>query len=238
MGAAAAISLPEIVKAAVKPSLSAPKVRIADKDIVLIQGDSITDAGRDKEHQVPNNIKALGSGYAFLTAASLLNSHAAKQLTIYNRGISGNKVYQLAERWDADCLELRPNVLSILIGVNDFWHKFTGNYDGTVKVYSDDYRKLLDRTLAALPGVKLVIGEPFAVNHVKAVTDEWYPEFDSYRAAAKEIATEYGAAFVPYQRVFDEAIKVAAPSYWTGDGVHPSLAGAQLMAEAWLAVVK
>ena len=238
MGAAAVVSLPEIVKAAIKPSLAAPKVRIGDKDIILLQGDSITDAGRDKGNQVPNNNKALGTGYAFLAAANLLNTHASKQLTIYNRGISGNKVYQLAERWDADCLELKPNVLSILIGVNDFWHKFDGKYDGTVKVYSDDYRKLLDRTLAALPGVKLVIGEPFAVNHVKAVTDEWYPEFDGYRAAAKEIATEYGAAFIPYQRVFDEAIKIAAPSYWTGDGVHPSLAGAQLMAEAWLSVVK
>src|SRR5690606_31168194 len=179
-----------------------------------------------------------GTGYAFLTAANLLNTFASKQLTLHNRGISGNKVYQLAERWDADCLELKPNLLSILIGVNDFWNKFNGKYDGTVKVYSDDYRKLLDRTMTAIPGVKLVIGEPFAVNHVKAVTDEWYPEFDGYRAAAKEIATEYGAAFIPYQRVFDEASKVAAPSYWTGDGVHPSLAGAQLMAEAWLAVVK
>lgn len=238
MGAAMAVSLPEIVKAAVKSSHSAPKIRIQENDIVLFQGDSITDAGRDKENKAPNNNRALGTGYAFLAAANLLNTHASKQLTVYNRGISGNKVYQLADRWDADCIDLKPNVLSILIGVNDFWHKFNGKYDGTIQVYRDDYRKLIDRTLTALPSVKLVIGEPFAVNNVKAVTDAWYPAFDEYRSAAREIATEYGAAFIPYQRVFDEASKVAAPSYWTGDGVHPSLAGAQLMAEAWLAGVR
>lgn len=236
MGAAMAVSLPEIVKAA--GISSAPKIRIQENDVVLFQGDSITDAGRDKENKAPNNSRALGTGYAFLAAANLLNTHASKQLTIYNRGISGNKVYQLADRWEEDCLALKPNVLSILIGVNDFWHKFDGKYDGTIQVYRDDYRKLIDRTLTALPGVKLVIGEPFAVNNVKAVTDAWYPDFDEYRRAAREIATEYGAAFILYQRVFDEAAKVAAPSYWTGDGVHASLAGAQLMAEAWLAAVK
>lgn len=238
MGAAMAISLPEIVKAAIKPSHSAPKIRIQENDVIVFQGDSITDAGRDKENNSPNNNRALGTGYAFIAAASLLHSQAPKQLAIYNKGISGNKVHQLDARWEADCLTLKPNILSILIGVNDFWHTQSGKYDGTIQVYRDDYRKLLDRTLKTLPGVKLVIGEPFAVNNVKAVTDAWWPAFDEYRSAAREIATEYNAAFVPYQQVFDEASKAVAPSYWTGDGVHTTLAGAQLMAEAWLAVVK
>ena len=238
MGAALAINLPEIVKAAVKPPHLAPKIRIQENDVILFQGDSITDAGRDKDNPAPNNSRALGTGYAFLAAANLLHSHAAKQLNIYNKGISGNKVHQLDARWDADCIAIKPNILSILIGVNDFWHTLSGNYDGTIQVYRDDYRKLLDRTLKALPNVKLVIGEPFAVNNVKAVTDAWWPAFDEYRHTAQEIATEYNAAFVPYQRVFDEASKTVAPSYWTGDGVHTTLAGAQLMAEAWLAVVK
>ena len=238
MGAALAVNLPEIVKAAVAPSATAPKIRLTENDVVLFQGDSITDAGRDKENQAPNNTRALGSGYALLAAASLLQSHASQQLTIYNKGISGNKVHQLDARWQEDCIDLKPNVLSILIGVNDYWHTLSGNYDGSIQVYRDDYRKLLDRTRQAFPDVKLVIGEPFAVNNVKAVTDAWFPAFDEYRHAAREIADEYGAAFIPYQRVFDEASKKAAPSYWTGDGVHTTLAGAQLMAEAWLAVVK
>lgn len=237
-GAALAISLPEIVKAALPNTTLAPKIQLTDNDVILFQGDSITDAGRDKENEAPNNSAALGNGYALLAAANLLRSHAAKQPAIYNKGISGNKVHQLDARWDEDCIQLKPNILSILIGVNDYWHTLSGNYDGTIQVYRDDYRKLLDRTLKTLPDVKLIIGEPFAVNNVKAVTDAWFPAFDEYRAAAREIADEYGAVLIPYQRVFDEASKKAAPAYWTGDGVHTTLAGAQLMAEAWLQAVK
>src|SRR3546814_12671766 len=99
---------------------------------------------------------------------------------------------------------LKPDVLSILIGVNDYWHKHNGNYDGTVNVYRNDYRALLDRTLEKLPDVQLVICEPFAVKGVKAVDESWYPEFDGYRAAAREIAAEFKAAFIPYQSVFDQ----------------------------------
>src|SRR5690606_28170029 len=102
----------------------------------------------------------------------------------------------------------------------------------------DDYRKLLDRTMKALPNVKLIIGEPFAVNHVKAATDDWFPAFDEYRTAARDIAEDYHAVFIPYPRVFDEASKQAPASYWTCDGVHTTLAGSQLMAEAWLQAVK
>ena len=84
----------------------------------------------------------------------LLEELAAKELTIYNRGISGNKVYQLDERWDKDCLLLKPNVLSILIGVNDYWHMRNGNYDGTPEIYENDYRALLNRTREELSGYK------------------------------------------------------------------------------------
>lgn len=237
-GATLAISLPEIVKAAIAPDAAAPKIRITENDVILFQGDSITDAGRDKGNKAPNNNGALGNGYALLAAASLLQKHAAAQPSIYNKGISGNKVHQLDARWDEDCIAIKPDILSILIGVNDYWHTLSGNYDGTVQVYRDDYRKLLDRTMRALPNVKLIIGEPFAVNKVKAVTDDWFPAFDEYRTAARELADEYGAVFIPYQRVFDEASKNVAPSYWTGDGVHTTLAGAQLMAEAWLQTVR
>jgi lysophospholipase L1-like esterase len=167
-----------------------------------------------------------------------LFKYADKNLKIYNKGISGNKVYQLTERWDADCLDIKPNLLSILIGVNDFWHTLTGGYKGTVETYTTDFKKLLDRTKQALPDVKLIIGEPFAVKGVKAVDDKWYPAFDAYRTSAKEIASQYDAVWIPYQSIFDKAIETAPGSYWTIDGVHPSVAGAQLMAHAWLETVK
>jgi lysophospholipase L1-like esterase len=173
-----------------------------------------------------------------LAGAELLEKFSGSKLKIYNKGISGNKVFQLAERWDKDCLDIKPDILSILIGVNDIWHKLNGKYDGTVEIYKRDYIALIERTKMALPLVKLIIGEPFAVKGVKAVDDKWYPEFYGYQKAAREIAEQFDAVFIPFQSIYDEAQKQAEGSYWTSDGVHPTLAGAQLMANAWLQTIK
>lgn len=207
---------------------------IAPGDIVLFQGDSITDAGRSRETAgTPNVQSTLGGGYAWMAAAGLLTNPHLEGLQVYNRGISGNKVFQLAERWQEDCLDLQPNVLSILIGVNDIWHALNGNYDGTRETYENDYRALLTRTLEALPEVKLVICEPFVLK-AGAVNDSWFPEFDGYRETARSLAEEFRAVFVPFQTMFDAAVAYAAPDHWAGDGVHPSAFGAALMAQHWL----
>jgi len=232
LGSMAAFSLPEII------STPAPRITLQKDQVVLFQGDSITDAGRNREDMNPNTQRALGTGYALLTAATLLEKYSSLNLKIYNKGISGNKVFQLAERWDKDCLELKPAVLSILIGVNDFWHKFNGQYDGTPEIYRKDFIALLERTTKALPGIRLVICEPFAVNGVKAVNDKWFPEFYEYQKAAREIATMFDAVFVPFQKAFDEAAKRAPASYWTGDGVHASFPGAKMMSETWMKAVR
>jgi len=134
--AAGIASIPLILSATLpagkkKPSGSA---LLKENGVVLFQGDSITDAGRNRKEQKPNNAGSFGGGYALMAAAALLAEMPEKNLTIYNRGISGNKVYQLAERWKEDCLDLKPDLLSILIGVNDYWHKRNGNYDGTTEV--------------------------------------------------------------------------------------------------------
>ncbi len=211
------------------------KRSIIKKDsVVLLQGDSITDAGRGrKQEKNANNSNALGKGYAFLIAGQLLADQPGDNLKIYNRGISGNKVFQLADRWEKDCIDLKPDVLSILIGVNDIWHALNGRYDGTVEKYEKDYIALLERTVKELPDVKLVICEPFVLR-CGAVNDKWFPEFDQYRAAAARTAKRFGAVFVPFQTMFDEAVKQAPPQHWAGDGVHPSMAGAKLMAQTWL----
>ena len=235
-GSLAALSIPEIISAAV-PAKIVNKLQLLKDQIILFQGDSITDSGRNKETDGFNNARVLGNGYPYLAAAKMLHDYAGLNLSIYNKGISGNKVFQLAERWDKDCLEIKPDLLSILIGVNDIWHKLDGNYDGTVEVYRKDYIALLERTKNALPDVKLIICEPFAVKGVRAVDDTWYPEFYDYQNAAREIASQFDAIFIPYQSIYDEAQNHAPGSYWTFDGVHPSLAGAQLMAEAWLSVI-
>lgn len=237
IGALATVALPQIASAAPTESM-AKKVSLNANDVILFQGDSITDSGRNRTNTLPNNAQMLGTGYPYLAASNLLLNMPGKELKIFNRGISGNKVFQLADRWDADCLALKPTVLSIMVGVNDFWHTLTNGYTGTIDVYRTDYKKLLDRTLQALPNVRFIIGEPFAIKGVKSVDDKWYPKFDEYRAVAKEIADQYNAAFIPYQSIFDKAIETAPANYWTADGVHPTLAGASLMANAWLKTVK
>lgn len=210
---------------------------IRSGDVVLFQGDSITDAGRNRDRAAtPNDQPALGSGYAWLAAAELLVDRPQDGLHIYNRGISGHKVFQLAERWPADCLELKPNLLSILIGVNDYWHTLDGKYQGTLEIYERDYCSLLERTRNALPRIKLVVCEPFVLR-CGAVNEKWFPEFDRYRAAARRVAEVFRATFVPFQTMFDHALAYAPPAHWAKDGVHPSAAGAALMAHTWLKVV-
>jgi lysophospholipase L1-like esterase len=238
---ASALILPEIVKAAMPESTSASaalKYKLSKGDIVLFQGDSITDAGRNRRDEAtPNSQSPFGTGYALFIAASILANHPDEKLNLYNRGISGNKVYQLAERWEKDCLELQPNILSILIGVNDFWHTKTGGYAGTIETYATDFRNLILQTKKALPKIKIVILEPFIIHGGTALDNTWENDFAPYRIAAKKIATDNNLIFVPLQSVFNEALKHAPADYWGKDGVHPSMAGAQLMAQAWLKAV-
>lgn len=205
-----------------------------DGPVVVFQGDSITDAGRSKDDEAPNQAHSLGHGYANLAAAHVLGERPEAGWQCYNRGISGNKVFQLTQRWEKDGLNLEPDVLSILIGVNDFWHTLTHGYEGTVAVYERDYRALLDRTRDALPEVALIIGEPFVLRGGSAISDDWFPAFDAYRAAAKRVADDYEAEWIPYQSLFDVALEKASVDHWAPDGVHPSPAGNYLMAEAWL----
>ena len=217
-------------------SVAAEKGELAPHSVVLFQGDSITDAGRDRKRNGPNNWPGLGRGYPCILAGALLADYPRAQLKVYNRGISGNKVPDLDARWQEDAVELRPALLSILIGVNDIWHKLGGRYDGTVEDYETGYRALLKRTLKALPDVRIVICEPFVLR-CGAVNDGWFPEFDQRRAAAKKLAEELSLTFVPFQSMFDAASKQAPPAYWAGDGVHPTPAGHALMAKTWREVV-
>ena len=232
----AAFSIPEIALAAISGE-SSQKVLIEENNVILFQGDSITDAGRNRKNNQSNDQSGLGGGYAFHAVADLLYEHPEKNLKFFNRGISGNKVYQLADSWDADAINLKPDILSILVGVNDYWHTLSFSYKATVETYRKDYWTLLQRTKDKLPDVKLVIGEPFAIPGT-VVNGSWFPAFNEYRFVARELADEFRASFIPYQKVYDKALKHAPGAYWSADGVHPSIAGAKLMAEAWLRVVK
>lgn len=203
--------------------------------VILFQGDSVTDNGRHRSDYYANRAAGLGFGYPFHAASALLGQYPKKNFRLYNRGISGHKVFELANRWEEDALMLQPDVLSILIGVNDFWHVLDFGYKGTVETYKADYRQLLSRTRKRLPNVKFIIGEPFALMGGTAIIEEkWIPKFAEYQRAAKEIAVEFDAAFIPYQSIFENALKEAPVSYWCPDGVHPSMAGHYLMTMNWL----
>jgi len=214
---------------------AATKNLVLPGDVILFQGDSITDVGRNRELAgEPNHQLAMGNGYAWMAGSQLLLDQP--DLKLFNRGISGNKVPQLAERWDAECIDLKPNLLSILIGVNDIWHGLNGAFGGTPESYERDYLALIERTKQALPQVRLVICEPFVLR-CGAVSDGWFPTFDAYRAGAKKVAETHGAIFVPFHSVFEAASKIAPPEHWAHDGVHPSEFGAALMARTWLRAV-
>jgi len=218
-------------------SLMADTMKLAGETTILFQGDSITDCGRRREHLGPNAASGFGTGYPLLIASKLLSENPTAKLTCYNRGCSGHRVPDLDGRWQADCLDLKPTVLSILVGVNDIWHKMNGNYDGTVETYETGLKALLEKTRSALPDTKLVICEPFALR-CGAVKDTWFPEFDQRREACKRVSDELKCTWVPFQSMFDKATTEETPaSYWAGDGVHPSMAGHALMAKTWLQVV-
>lgn len=212
-------------------------ITLSKNDTILFQGDSITYWHRKLDSKAVNDSESIGSGYALLTASRLLYQHPEKNLKIYNRGISGNTVPDLEKRWDEDCLAIKPNVLSILIGVNDYTVKKRDN-KGNAQIYREGYGKLIERTKNALPDVKLIIGEPFVIKGLLYVDDSWFPGFNDYRQVAKELADKYNAAFIPLHSLFEKALEQAPADYWSGDGLHASMAGAQLMADAWLKVFK
>ena len=218
--------------AAIVGSTQLPQAAAKKGTVVLFQGDSITDSGRNRTATEANAAGALGSGYPLLVAAAALAARPGADLQFYNRGISGNKVPDLQQRWTGDALDLQPDVLSILIGVNDFWHKLSGGYTGTVQDYEQQYTALLEQTRRALPRVHLIVLEPFVLR-VGAVDERWFPEFDARRAAAARVASHARATFVPLQAVFNQRIRSAPPQYWAADGVHPTPAGHAVIAERW-----
>jgi lysophospholipase L1-like esterase len=157
-------------------------------------------------------------------------------MKFYNRGVSGNKVPDLAQRWAADTLALKPDVLSVLIGVNDFWHKRNG-YTGTVADYEAGFAALLQATRRALPLVRLVVIEPFVLR-CGVVDATWFPEFDERHAAAARVARRAKATFVAMQDKLTELASRTSPEYWAADGVHPTPAGHGLIAERWRRAVR
>lgn len=226
-------------------ALGAPTARSQDKasgksglkpgSVILFQGDSITDAGRRREVLEPNLDKGLGSGYAAMIAGGVMADHPELELKCYNRGVSGDFMPRMTARWKEDCLDLKPDILSILIGINDIWHTmaFGTNYKGTISDYEEGYRQLIKQTLAAKPDTRIVICGPFTTRdeRFKSAVDGKTPA--DFAAVAKKIADDLKLTFVSFQAAFDKACKATPSNFWLWDGIHPTTAGNALMAQCW-----
>lgn len=195
---------------------------------ILFQGDSITDGNRGRSAD-PNHI--LGHGYCFIIAAQYGAQFPEKELKFMNRGISGNTVSNLQARWQKDTLDLKPDLLSILIGVND-------SRKVPLEQYEQVYDKLLTDTKAALPKIKLVLCEPFYLpKGGHSENDARDQDVKKRQVIVAKLAQKHQAALVRLQHVFDEACKRAPAEYWIWDSVHPTYSGHQLIADEWVKTV-
>jgi len=204
---------------------------------ILFQGDSITDGNRSRNNDW-NHV--MGHGYQYIISSKLWYEHPERKFHFFNRGVSGNKVSDLAGRWQTDTLDIKPDILSVLIGVNDSNEAINNNPAYTKESYNQGYRDLLYRAQAGNPHLKFVICEPFLlpVGQVKNNWERWSEEVQSRQIVARDIAREFKAVFVPFQSAFNEALKRAPADYWIWDGIHPMPAGHELMARTWLKSVK
>lgn len=198
---------------------------------ILFQGDSITDGNRGRGAD-PNHI--LGHGYAFLIAARHGAMFPEKKLEFLNRGISGNTVLDLEKRWQTDTLDLKPDILSILIGVNDNGRKVP------LDQYEQVYDKLIADARAANPKLKLVLCEPFRLNHLATTPTNGCPDetLVKRQEIVAKLAAKHGAALVHFQKALDQATKRAPALHWIWDGVHPTYSGHQILADEWERVVR
>ena len=196
---------------------------------ILFQGDSITDAGRDRE-----DANGLGGGYAMMAASQMQALHPGLGLTFVNKGISGNRAVDLAGRWQEDCLDLKPDWVSILIGVNDCWRRFDSNDATPVEVFEKHCRDILERSRKH--GIGVIICEPFVLP-CPPDREAWREDIDPKIHVARKLAREFAAVFVPFDGIFAARSVVRPPAFWTPDGVHPSLAGHALMAHEWIKAV-
>lgn len=199
---------------------------------ILFFGDSITDALRDK-NPTPYNTK-FGTGFVMQIVGRLFERDPVGY-DIINTGISGHRVVDLYARIKKDAWNYEPDVINILIGVNDVWHEI--NYQNGVELdrFEKVYRMLIEDTKKALPNTKIIINEPFVLKG--SATEENFDEFlevYKYAEVASRLAKEYDLYFLPLQKAFDEAAEKYGADTFLRDGVHPTVQGSVLIATEWM----
>jgi acyl-CoA thioesterase I len=202
-------------------------IRLNPKSKFVIIGDSITDCGRGGEPE------GLGSGYVRLIRDYLRAKDPSHAPEVVNRGISGNKVTNLRDRWQKDVIDLAPSVLSIMIGINDVWHGLNPGGTGVdLPTYRKVYAELLGQVMEKHPQCTIVLCEPTVISppaHAKG-----NETLKPYVNAVRELAVEQKAILVPLHEVFLDAAKARPDIDWATDGVHPTSGGHMLIARQWL----
>ncbi len=201
---------------------------------ILFQGDSITDVGRNRD-----DINSLGFGYPLLVSSSLGFDYPG-EYNFINKGISGNRIVDVYARIKADIINLKPDIMSILIGVNDVWHEFDFKNGVDSEKYFKIYSMLIEEIKAELPDIKIMIMEPY-VGNGSATADKidiFRTEVFKRAEKAKKIAEKYNLTFIPLQKRFDEAFQSASVDYWLADGVHPNFKGHELIKREWIKAFK
>ncbi len=213
--------------------MQTPSLRFSPGQTILFQGDSITDAGRNRD--APDGEHGLGFGYAMMAASRLQVRFPELGLRFHNRGISGDRVPDLLKRWKKDCLVLKPDWVSVLIGINDVWRAFDANDPTRTEDYARGYRELLERTREGT-GARLILCEPFVVPYPPDRAG-WRTDLDAKIQVVRELAREFEAVLVPFDGIYAAACTRREPAFWAHDGVHPTPSGHMLMAEHWLQAV-
>lgn len=206
-------------------------VSIQDNSVVLFQGDSVTDCGR-----IRDNENSLGAGYANMTAAWFSALYPEKKVRFINKGISGNRVKDLQARWQEECIQLKPDWVSILIGINDCWRRYDRNDPTSAEKYEEGYRDILTQVKENL-NARLILLEPFVLP-VPEDRRNWREDLDPKIQVARKLAMEFGAIYIPLDGIFAQASMQREPAFWAADGVHPTQAGHALIANAWLKAIK
>jgi lysophospholipase L1-like esterase len=212
-------------------------LKLEKGNCILFQGDSITDGNRGRNEDL-NHI--YGHGYVYLIASRLGLENLDKPYRFINKGISGNRIVDLYARWDEDALLHQPDVLSIMIGINDVVFEQRNKMSVSTYKYEQTYRLLLEETCTLFPKLQLVLCEPFIlpVNDFNSNWTEWEHRIKEKQQIVKMLATEYRANFIPLQEEFDREALNMDPAYWLWDGIHPTAAGHELIARKWIRCVK
>ncbi len=202
---------------------------------ILFFGDSVTDALRNRQESYTD---PYGCGYVLFAAGELLREEPLGY-TVLNRGISGNRIVDLYARVKIDCWNEEPDLISILIGVNEVLHEEAYRNGTELSRFVRMYETLIEDTLSALPGVKLMLCEPFSLRADESEEQAArYEKVKEYAAAVKTVAEKYSLPFVPLQGKMDETAALYGPRSVLRDGVHPTALGARLIADEWLKVFR